>query len=81
MVSDPPADAIAAGSMIECDRTWDRLAGMAISIMDLYSRLIFPRLCDWSMRNPRMACFRREMLAEARGEILEIIQSSNLDKE
>ena len=50
---------------------------MAISIMGLYSRLIFPRLCDWSMRNPRMARLRREMLAEARGEILEMIPESN----
>jgi len=50
---------------------------MVVSIMGLYSRLIFPRLCDWSMRNPRIARFRREVLAEARGEILEIIPESS----
>ena len=40
--------------------------------MGLYSRLIFPRLCDWSMRNPRMARLRRELLTDADGDILEI---------
>ena len=40
--------------------------------MGIYSRLIFPRLCDWAMRNPRMADLRKEALSEANGEILEI---------
>ena len=40
--------------------------------MGLYSRLIFPRLCDWAMRNPRMVRLRMEALSEANGEILEI---------
>ena len=40
--------------------------------MGIYSRLIFPRLCDWAMRNPRMADLRREALSEVDGEILEI---------
>ena len=40
--------------------------------MGIYSRLIFPRLCDWAMRTPRIERFRREVLAKANGEILEI---------
>ncbi len=40
--------------------------------MGIYSRLIFPRLCDWAMRNPRIERLRREVLAKANGEILEI---------
>jgi len=40
--------------------------------MSLYSRLIFPRLCDWAMRTPHIERLRREVLAKANGEILEI---------
>jgi ubiquinone/menaquinone biosynthesis C-methylase UbiE len=40
--------------------------------MGFYSRHVFPRLCDWTMRNPRIARLRREVLSEANGEILEI---------
>ena len=40
--------------------------------MGLYSRLIFPRLCDWAMRNPRIERLRRETLSDVDGEILEI---------
>src|SRR5271157_828196 len=54
---------------------------MAVSIMGLYSRLIFPRLCDWSMRNPRMARYRREVLSGADGEILEIGFGTGLNLE
>ncbi len=43
-----------------------------IGLMGIYSRLIFPRLCDWAMRNPRIERLRREVLAKANGEILEI---------
>ena len=49
--------------------------------MGLYSRLIFPRLCDWSMRNPRMAQLRREVLSEADGDILEIGFGTGLNLE
>jgi hypothetical protein len=35
---------------------------MAVSFMGFYSRLIFPRLCDWSMRNPHMARLRNDVL-------------------
>ena len=31
--------------------------------MGIYSRLIFPRLCDWGMRNPRIERLRSEILA------------------
>jgi SAM-dependent methyltransferase len=40
--------------------------------MGLYSRVIFPRICDWVMSDLRMAALRRETLAEVAGEILEI---------
>lgn len=40
--------------------------------MGLYARHIFPRLCDWSMRTPRIERLRSETLTEVDGEILEI---------
>ena len=49
--------------------------------MGLYSRHVFPRLCDWSMRNPRMARLRREVLSEVDGEILEIGFGTGLNLE
>ncbi len=49
--------------------------------MGIYSRLIFPRLCDWAMRNPRMARLRREALSEVDGEILEIGFGTGLNLE
>ena len=49
--------------------------------MEIYSRFIFPRLCDWAMRNPRMARLRREVLTEADGEILEIGFGTGLNLE
>ena len=49
--------------------------------MGIYSRLIFPRLCDWSMRNPRMARLRREVHSGADGEILEIGFGTGLNLE
>ena len=40
--------------------------------MGIYSSVIFPRLCDWMMDDPRLAKLRREALAEVGGEVLEI---------
>ena len=40
--------------------------------MGVYSRVIFPRLCDWVMNDPRMAALRSELLADVGGEVLEI---------
>lgn len=40
--------------------------------MGLYSRVIFPRFCDWVMRDPEMAKLRSEVLADVGGEVLEI---------
>jgi ubiquinone/menaquinone biosynthesis C-methylase UbiE len=40
--------------------------------MGFYSRLIFPRLCDWAMSSPEFTHLRKSVLAEAKGEILEI---------
>jgi SAM-dependent methyltransferase len=40
--------------------------------MGFYSRVIFPRLCDWMMADPRMSKLRTELLVDAGGEILEI---------
>jgi ubiquinone/menaquinone biosynthesis C-methylase UbiE len=49
--------------------------------MGIYSRLIFPRLCDWSMRNPRIERLRSETLAQVEGEILEIGFGTGLNLE
>jgi ubiquinone/menaquinone biosynthesis C-methylase UbiE len=50
--------------------------------MGIYSRLIFPRLCDWSMRNPSMERLRTETLAQVEGEmILEIGFGTGLNLE
>src|SRR4051812_41334965 len=40
--------------------------------MGFYSRTIFPRLCEFALNQPRVADHRRELLAAASGEILEI---------
>ena len=40
--------------------------------MGFYSRIIFPRLCDWMMSAPEMARLRSEVLADVDGEVLEI---------
>jgi ubiquinone/menaquinone biosynthesis C-methylase UbiE len=40
--------------------------------MGFYSRFIFPRLCDWAMSSPEFTQLRKSVLAEAKGEILEI---------
>jgi len=49
--------------------------------MGIYSRLIFPRLCDWSMRNPRMTDLRRAALSAVDGQILEIGFGTGLNLE
>src|SRR3954463_5386912 len=38
--------------------------------MGIYSRIIFPRLCDWVLNDPRMAKLRKELLADVDGEVL-----------
>jgi ubiquinone/menaquinone biosynthesis C-methylase UbiE len=40
--------------------------------MGLYSRHIFPRLCEWMMGDPRMAALRHDLLADVGGDVLEI---------
>lgn len=40
--------------------------------MGFYSEWIFPRLCDWVMRQPRLGELRRELLSGVQGEVLEI---------
>ena len=40
--------------------------------MSVYSRVIFPRLCDWMMSAPEMAKLRSEVLADVGGDVLEI---------
>ena len=40
--------------------------------MGFYSRFIFPRLCDWAMSTPEFTQLRKSVLAEVKGEILEI---------
>ncbi|MGB5913476.1 MAG: SAM-dependent methyltransferase, partial [Phormidesmis sp.] len=38
----------------------------------LYSRLIFPRLLELSMRSEAMDSYRQQLLAEVSGDVLEI---------
>jgi SAM-dependent methyltransferase len=38
----------------------------------LYTRVVFPRLCDLLLNRPRVARHRRELLAHASGNVLEI---------
>lgn len=40
--------------------------------MNFYSKVIFPRLLDWSMSGPEFAQYRHRLLAEVSGEVLEI---------
>ena len=40
--------------------------------MGFYSRVVFPRLCDWMMADSRMSTLRADLLAGVDGEILEI---------
>lgn len=40
--------------------------------MGFYSQFIFPRLCDWSLNPPFVARHRRDLLAHAFGDVLEI---------
>jgi ubiquinone/menaquinone biosynthesis C-methylase UbiE len=49
--------------------------------MGLYACHVFPRLCDWSMRNPRMERLHKETLSETSGEILEIGFGTGLNLE
>src|SRR3954447_11731517 len=49
--------------------------------MGLYSRYVFPRLCDRAMRAPHLARHRREVLSQSNGEILEIGFGTGLNLE
>ena len=49
--------------------------------MGIYSRHIFPRFCDWAMNDSKFARLRREVLAQAEGEILEIGFGTGLNLE
>jgi len=40
--------------------------------MGFYSRIVFPRLCDWMMSDARLSELRHTLLADVGGEILEI---------
>jgi ubiquinone/menaquinone biosynthesis C-methylase UbiE len=55
--------------------------GRVDGILGIYSRHIFPRLCDWSMRNPRIERLRKETLSGVRGEILEVGFGTGLNLE
>ncbi len=54
---------------------------MVVSFMGIYSRYVFPRLCDWAMREPRFGSLRREVLVQADGDILEIGFGTGLNLE
>lgn len=47
--------------------------------MGFYSRVIFPRICDFLLSSPPIANYRQELLASAQGDILEIGFGSGLN--
>lgn len=47
--------------------------------MGFYSRFVFPRLCDFVMRQPRLGRLRRELLSGVGGRVLEIGFGSGLN--
>jgi ubiquinone/menaquinone biosynthesis C-methylase UbiE len=47
--------------------------------MGFYSRVIFPRLCEWMMSDPRMSALRREILSDVAGAVLEIGSGTGLN--
>ncbi len=49
--------------------------------MSFYSRVIFPRLCDLLLGTELVAARRRELLAQARGQVLEIGFGTGLNVE
>jgi ubiquinone/menaquinone biosynthesis C-methylase UbiE len=49
--------------------------------MGFYARLIFPRLCDLVMRDPKLTRLRKELLADVQGEVLEIGFGTGLNLE
>ena len=40
--------------------------------MNIYSQYIFPRLLDWTMKSSTMSNYRKQLLQEVTGEVLEI---------
>jgi len=40
--------------------------------MKIYSQYIFPRLLDWTMASSTMSKYRKQLLQEVAGEVLEI---------
>jgi ubiquinone/menaquinone biosynthesis C-methylase UbiE len=40
--------------------------------MGIYSSIVFPRLCEWSLDRPMVAAQRRKLLESARDDVLEI---------
>ncbi len=49
--------------------------------MGLYSRHVFPRLCDRAMRRPEMARLRSEVLSDVGGDVLEVGFGTGLNLE
>lgn len=40
--------------------------------MGFYSRVVLPQLLDWSLSDPALTTYRRSLLADVQGEVLEI---------
>jgi ubiquinone/menaquinone biosynthesis C-methylase UbiE len=49
--------------------------------MSFYSRVIFPRLSEWAMSDPKMAALREQALAPVEGDVLEIGFGTGLNLE
>lgn len=49
--------------------------------MGIYSQWVLPRLLDWAMSSPVYATYRREVLADVEGDVLEIGAGTGLNLE
>jgi ubiquinone/menaquinone biosynthesis C-methylase UbiE len=55
------------------------IAARRAKVVGFYSRVIFPRLCDFGLDRPFLAEHRQQLLANAEGEVLEIGFGSGLN--
>jgi ubiquinone/menaquinone biosynthesis C-methylase UbiE len=74
-------DSVAWEFLVRRQRTTEPMGPFRDRLMGIYSRLIFPKLCDWAMSTPEFAQLRKKVLADVRGEILEIGFGTGLNLE
>lgn len=55
------------------------IAGRYSGVMGIYSKLVFPYLCDWGMSSRQLAELRAEVLSPVKGNVLEIGAGTGLN--